>query len=304
MRPAAEECMSRIASGTGKAGNFKKCIEISKNSALDPSKDTELVEDVSPTIHLYLAQLSSSPIKSQNHFQSALNVLKSKLESIKALDSSIQIDNETCNSKDKYNRSGVGIVTNDHKLKVISLEEFQIRRNCSGALVEMTEKAEKKCLSYLEMASELDPTNPETLQTLVSVRISQSNIKEANKALRLALSLWSNNPVADLDIYEENLQMEVVEKTAEGLVDNEDQQMIDGERDVKEESGGLIIEEDQDKLSSLPPFETSVQWAKLALECNMWSYSIEVLYGCEAEINEDGEVHYLLGMALYLLGQS
>ncbi|CAH7668671.1 hypothetical protein BY996DRAFT_8553189, partial [Phakopsora pachyrhizi] len=267
-----------------------------------------------PKIHLYLAQLSNSPIKSQNHFQSALNVLKSKLESIEALDPSIQIDNETCNSKDKYNRSGVGIVTNDHKLKVISLEEFQIRRNCSGALVEMTEiylmdlcfepEAEKKCLSYLEMASELDPTNPESLQTLASVRISQSNIKEATKALRLALSLWSNNPVADLDIYEENLQMEVVEKTAEGLVDNEDQQMIDGERDVKEESGGLLIEEDQDKLSSLPPFETSAQWAKLALECNMWSYSIEVLYGCEAEINEDGEVHYLLGIALYLLGQS
>ncbi|KAI8451086.1 hypothetical protein BY996DRAFT_6416706 [Phakopsora pachyrhizi] len=126
------------------------------------------------------------------------------------------------------------------------------------------------------MSLELDPTNPEPLQTLDSVRISQSNIEEATAAPRLALSLWSNDPVADLDIDEENLQMEVVEKTAKGLVDNEDQQMIDGERDL----------------------------VKLALECNMWSYAIEVLYSCEAEINEDGEAQYLLGMALYLLGQS
>ncbi|KAI8446675.1 hypothetical protein BY996DRAFT_1308723 [Phakopsora pachyrhizi] len=154
------------------------------------------------------------------------------------------------------------------------------------------------------MASELDPTNPKPLQTLASIRISQSNIEEATKALRLALSLRSNDPVADLDIDEENSQMEVVEKTAEGLVDNEGQQLIDGERDVKEVSGGLLIEEDQERLSSLPPFETRVQWVKLALECNMWSYAIEVLYGCEAENNEDGEIQYLLGMALYILGQS
>ncbi|CAH7688851.1 hypothetical protein PPACK8108_LOCUS23885 [Phakopsora pachyrhizi] len=138
------------------------------------------------------------------------------------------------------------------------------------------------------MSLELDPTNPEPLQTLDSVRISQSNIEEATAAPRLALSLWSNDPVADLDIDEENLQMEVVEKTAKGLVDNEDQQMIDGERDVKEESCNLLIEEDQDRLS--------IQLVKLALECNMWSYAIE--------INEDGEAQYLLGMALYLLGQS
>ncbi|CAH7689842.1 hypothetical protein BY996DRAFT_8428529 [Phakopsora pachyrhizi] len=294
--------------------NFNKCIEISKNLASDPSKDGGLVEDVSPTIYLYLAQLSNSPIKSLNHFQSALNILKSKLESIKALDPSIQIDNETCNTKDKEDRSGGRIVANGQKLKVISSEEFQIRRSCSRALVGMTEiyltdlcfepEAEKKCLSYLEMASELDPTDPEPLQTLASVRISQSNIEEATKALRLALSLWSNDPVANLDADENDSKMEVVEEIAEGLVDDEDRQMIDAERDMKEESNGLVIEDDQDESSSLPPFETRVQWAKLALECDMWSDAIEVLYGCEAENDEDGEVQYLLGMAWYLLGQS
>lgn len=139
--------------------------------------------------------------------------------------------------------------------------------------------AEEKCLEYLALASSLDPTDPEPLQTLASVRISQTNMDAAREALLLAWSLWREKSVT-----------------------NEEENVIpvDGmDEDAQEESG--LSDEDVD---NLPPFESRVQWSKLAIECDLWSAAIEVLQQCETENDEEGEVQYLLAVAWHMMGES
>ncbi len=75
------------------------------------------------------------------------------------------------------------------------------RRRLASLLCSMTEiyltdcceepEAEARCESFLTEAISLDPENSETLQTLASVRLSQSRPAEAETLVRQSLSLWT-----------------------------------------------------------------------------------------------------------------
>ncbi|MBW0495953.1 hypothetical protein O181_035668 [Austropuccinia psidii MF-1] len=249
-------------------------------------------DNLSPTVYLYLAQLSESPQESLNHFKTAFDLLKSKLDQLRSdcvKDSSAPTEAADWH---KTNHSGLSEKDADPQAHVgrdvhivhWSAEEAQVRRSCSRALVGMTElyltdlcfdpSAEEKCLEYLAMATSIDPTDPEPLQTLASVRLSQSQTNAAKEALLLAWSLWRDKSPIQLET--DDVTMEEADKE-QVLVEDEEQ---------------------------LPPLDARIQWAKLALECEMWSDAIEVLQQCEAEDDENGEVQYLLGLAWHFLGQT
>ena len=56
-------------------------------------------------------------------------------------------------------------------------------------------EAEKTCEDLLMLALQTDPGNPEALQTLASVRMSQSRPDDAKQCLEQAWSTWK-----DLDL--------------------------------------------------------------------------------------------------------
>lgn len=287
-----------------------------------------------PTVYLYLAQLSDSPQESLSYYQTALDLLRSKLE--QSLQSK-NLTNDRKSSESNEPKDAIDrppIVPEDINQPTTvrwSTDESQIRRSCSRALVAMTEiyltdlcfepSAEEKCLEYLSMASSIDPTDPEPLQTLASVRLSQSETKLAKEALLLSWSLWGDqvrtdkpstleeDPRATTEDEENDGDDDRVEDEAR-MKDDEDRgtgnQTIDSMMDGGEEI--VVIEEEHEEDGGLetilPPLETRIQWAKLAIECEMWDSVIEVLHQCEAEDDENGEVEYLLALSWYLLGQS
>ncbi|OAV89993.1 hypothetical protein PTTG_07454 [Puccinia triticina 1-1 BBBD Race 1] len=283
---------------------FQKCLNHSKSNP-------------QPTVHLYLAQLSSSPKEALSHFKKALELLKTKLNQILQL----KTDDELAQSN-----NGKPTTQNTHQLNTVqwSIDESQIRRSCSRALVGMTEiyltdlcfdpSAEEKCLEYLAMASSIDPTDPEPLQTLASVRLSQSETNLAKEALLLSWSLWRDKvPIpkrpASGRFYQANEESMADDEDeinddehaeADRTMDSIDSQMIIGEEVMIEEEQG----EEHTGEIVLPPIEARVQWAKLAIECEIWNSAIEVLHQCEAENDEDGEIEYLLAVSWFLLGQS
>ncbi|KAL8715222.1 MAG: hypothetical protein Q9220_001180 [cf. Caloplaca sp. 1 TL-2023] len=82
--------------------------------------------------------------------------------------------------------------------------EAQSRRKMAGALCAIVEiymtdlswevDAEAWCESLITEAMLVAPDSPETLQTLASVRISQTRIEEAKKALIQSIDLWKDLP--------------------------------------------------------------------------------------------------------------
>jgi cytochrome c-type biogenesis protein CcmH/NrfG len=52
------------------------------------------------------------------------------------------------------------------------------------------ENAESECERLLQEALKVDPMNPDPLQTLASVRLSQQNPKEALELLNKSYELW------------------------------------------------------------------------------------------------------------------
>ena len=62
--------------------------------------------------------------------------------------------------------------------------------------------AEQKCETYVTEALLLAPNAPATLQTLASIRISQTRVDEAQKALERSIDLWQGLPADDPGIPE------------------------------------------------------------------------------------------------------
>ncbi|GAA6011139.1 hypothetical protein JCM8202_003912 [Rhodotorula sphaerocarpa] len=137
--------------------------------------------DPSPAPHLYLAQLAGSPEESLSHFGNALQILQAKLAALEQA---------------KLGADGSAGDGNEAE------EEGDIRRSASRALVGMTElyltdlcfepDAEQKCERFLAEAAQIDPTDPETYQTLASVRLSQQREGDAKEALHRGWELWRN----------------------------------------------------------------------------------------------------------------
>lgn len=127
------------------------------------------------------------------------------------------------------------------------------------------------------------------MQTLASVRLSQQNPDAAKEALRLSWGLWKH--------------VSPFEDEADGTGDDQvldEAKMVDGDAANDEEEE----DDDDDDDDGLPPFETRIGWAKLAMECEMLPEAIEVLQGCEAQDDEDEECLYLLGVAWELMGEA
>jgi predicted Zn-dependent protease len=110
----------------------------------------------------------------------------------------------------RYFEKGIAIMEKELSLN----DDAELRRQISSALCSLTEMymtdlwcvdavvklttgvsdeqdAESRCEAYCNRAIQLDPTNAETLQTLASVRISQSRPDEAIKLLHDAINLNS-----------------------------------------------------------------------------------------------------------------
>ncbi|KAI9690696.1 MAG: hypothetical protein M1820_009900 [Bogoriella megaspora] len=78
---------------------------------------------------------------------------------------------------------------------------------CSIVEIYMTdlswdEDAEAQCETLVTEAMLVSPDNPEVLQTLASVRISQTRIEDARSALKRGLALWINLPPLHEDVPE------------------------------------------------------------------------------------------------------
>ncbi|TFK27127.1 TPR-like protein [Coprinopsis marcescibilis] len=133
-----------------------------------------------PSAHLYLAQLNEEdPRLALQHFQSAVNILLAQLK-----------------GKERAN-DGNG-----------KEDEAELKQNAVRALIGQVEiwmdprydlcfepEAEKTCEDLLNLAIQTDSDNPEALQALASVRMSQQRPEDAKQILEKAWGIWK-----DLDI--------------------------------------------------------------------------------------------------------
>ncbi|KAI9653311.1 MAG: hypothetical protein M1821_007635 [Bathelium mastoideum] len=62
------------------------------------------------------------------------------------------------------------------------------------------ENAEARCEALVTEALLVSPNNPEVLQTVASVRISQTRLEDARSALQRSMELWKDLPPEDADV--------------------------------------------------------------------------------------------------------
>jgi tetratricopeptide (TPR) repeat protein len=113
--------------------------------------------------------------------------------------------------------------------------------NALCALVELfmtdlswEDEAEARCSEAVEEAVRVAPDNPETLQTMASVRISQCRVDEARGHLRRSLELWRDLPPGSPKVPDFAVRISL----ARLLMDAE------MERDAAEVLGRLVLEDD------------------------------------------------------------
>ncbi|EGN99228.1 hypothetical protein SERLA73DRAFT_182119 [Serpula lacrymans var. lacrymans S7.3] len=137
-----------------------------------------------PSAHLYLAQLSEEdPHGALNHYQAAVEILQVQLKG-----------KEPARNADRS--------ADD--------DESEIRSNIVRAYAGMVEiwmdptydlcfdpSAEKTCENLLELALQADPGNPEALQTLASVRMSQERPDDAKACIEQAWLKWKDLELDD-----------------------------------------------------------------------------------------------------------
>jgi len=138
-----------------------------------------------PSAHLYLAQLcEDDPRVALQHYQAAIDIFSAKLKGK---------DRATTNNRQN--------------------EEIELKNNIVRALVGQVEiwmdpsydlcfdpNVEKTCEDLLSLALQTDAGNPEALQALASVRMSQQRPDDAKACLEKAWSAWK-----DLDLDDPNL---------------------------------------------------------------------------------------------------
>lgn len=154
-------------------------------------------------------------------------------------------------------------------------EEEETRTKLAGALCGMIEvcmtdlswdpAAESTCERLISEALLIAPQShsAEPLQTLASIRISQSRIPEARKALRDSLAVWGGGGGG-------------------GLEPSDD--------------------DDEDDAMRVPDFPTRVSLARLLMEVGMEEEALGVVERLVREDDGSVEAWYLGGWCLYLLG--
>ena len=129
--------------------------------------------------------------------------------------------------------------------------------------------AEKTCEDLLSLALQTDAGNPEALQTLASVRMSQQRPDEAKECLEKAWSAWK-----DLDL---------------------------GNNIFYTEVKALIAVSPDDP--NLPPIPTRLTLVKLFLELSLYTPALLVLHGVMASDDQEVEAWYLEGWCFFLMSE-
>ncbi|KNZ81849.1 UPF0661 TPR repeat-containing protein C16D10.01c [Termitomyces sp. J132] len=133
-----------------------------------------------PSVHLYLAQLNDGdPRLALQHFQAAVDILSVQLKGKeRATDESSK--NDEAEVRSTIVRAFVG--------------QVEIWMDPSYDLC-FEPDADKTCERLIAQALQVDPNNPEALQTLASVRMSQQRPDDAKECLERAWATWK-----DLDL--------------------------------------------------------------------------------------------------------
>jgi tetratricopeptide (TPR) repeat protein len=110
---------------------------------------------------------------------------------------------------------------------------------CALAEVFMTDlswedEAEARCNEAVEEALRVAPANPETLQTMASVRISQCRVDEAREHLRKSMGLWRDLPAGSTKIPDFAVRISLARLLMEAEM----------ERDAVEVLERLVLEDD------------------------------------------------------------
>ncbi|KAJ7104136.1 hypothetical protein B0H15DRAFT_766922 [Mycena belliarum] len=169
----AKEMLGVIQLETGEI----EAARVTFSSLLPPTPDAP--SPPPPSAHLYLAQLSEDdPGLALKHYQAAIEILTVQLKG------------------------------KERALDLPRDDEAEIKSNIVRALVGQVEiwmdpsydlcfdpAAPKTCEDLLTFALQTDPGNPEALQALASVRMSQERPDEAKQCLEQAWSAWK-----DLDL--------------------------------------------------------------------------------------------------------
>lgn len=131
-------------------------------------------------------------------------------------------------------------------------------------------EAEKTCEDLLESALKLDPDNPEALQSLASVRMSQQRPDDAKSCLEKAWMAWK-----DLDL---------------GAV------CFTIHSDIS------LLNDDLDD-PKVPPIPARLGLVKLFLELSLYSPALLVLHGVMTADDEEVEAWYLEGWCYFLMAE-
>ncbi|KAG6862547.1 hypothetical protein C0995_000095 [Termitomyces sp. Mi166 len=147
-------------------------------SLLPPNPDAS--SPPPPSAHLYLAQLNDGdPRLALQHFQAAIDILSVQLKGKeRATDESSK--NDEAEFRSTIVRALVG--------------QVEIWMDPSYDLC-FEPDADKTCENLIAQALQVDPNNPEALQTLASVRMSQQRPDDAKECLEKAWTAWK-----DLDL--------------------------------------------------------------------------------------------------------
>ncbi|KAF8626984.1 hypothetical protein AX15_004576 [Amanita polypyramis BW_CC] len=134
-----------------------------------------------PSAHLYLAQLcDNDPRLALQHFKAAVDILTQQLKG-KERETAENVRNDETEIKNNIVRALIG--------------QVEIWMDPSYDLC-FEPEAESTCEELLKFALQVDPGNPEALQALTSVRLSQQRPDDAKQCLEQAWSAWK---VLDLE---------------------------------------------------------------------------------------------------------
>ncbi|KDQ21420.1 hypothetical protein BOTBODRAFT_168688 [Botryobasidium botryosum FD-172 SS1] len=205
-------------------------------TSLVPPSPTAL-KNPPPAIYLSLAQLTDSdPHSALDFYQTAVDMLSVQLK-----------------GKARLNDANDG-------------EEIEARKLVVQALVGMN------CDNLLNLALQMDPQNAEALQSLASVRMSQSRPEEAKETVERAWAIWKDlDPGIPLSI------------------------------SLEAKRRWLPLEPIDDPLVPLIPSRLSL--TRLFLELSLFAPALLVLQGILATDDQEMEAWYLEGWCFFLMGE-
>jgi tetratricopeptide (TPR) repeat protein len=140
-------------------------------------------------------------------------------------------------------RNQIQSMTDDGDKQLIEEKKRKLSNTlCAVVEVYMTdlsweEDAEAICDKLTSEALRIAPNNVETLQTIASVRISQSKLEEARQYLSKSLKLWEHLPVDSPDVPDFPVRISLVRLLMESDMEDEAMEVI--ERLIKEDDSSV-----------------------------------------------------------------